>query len=280
MSEVRHPIINGAEHAWVTNDPRFLIVPAEASCRIQRAPDADYSGEHLISEMKIYGIDRTVISHVCYYGKNNAYTSHCVKTWPDRFAGIGLLVGHRLHKPGDEANPDRLAHAMQELGLVGLRMSPWFDRDNRWFDDPCMYPMWERAQEMGAVFNVFLGPEQAVQVEAMAERFPGVKVVIDHLAMIDITADDNAGFGTLIGMNRLPNVYIRTSLHNPSREQPPYRDVWPFLERLYDAYGPERMLFANFFEYIIMKEVIPFFTEQDKPWILGRTAETIYFSPS
>jgi hypothetical protein len=37
------------------------------------------------------------------------------------------------------------------------------------------------------------------------------------------------------------------------------------------------MLFANFFEYIIMKELIPFFTEEDREWILGRTAEGIYF---
>ena len=79
-------------------------------------------------------------------------------------------------------------------------------------------------------------------------------------------------------MRSIPNVYIRTSLHNPSREQTPYRDVWPFLERIYDAYGPERLLFANFFEYVIMKELIPFFTEADKAWILGKTAEGIYFS--
>jgi hypothetical protein len=38
------------------------------------------------------------------------------------------------------------------------------------------------------------------------------------------------------------------------------------------------MLFANFFEYLIMKDIIPFFTEEDKVWILGKTAEGIYFN--
>ena len=269
-------IVNAAEHAWVINDPRFPIDLETASCP-SRPPKADYSAEHLISEMKIYGIDRTVISHVCYYGRVNDYTSYAVRTWPDRFAGIGLLVGHRLFPPGDPENPDRLTHAVKVQGLAGLRLSPIYDKANRWFDDPVMYPFWERAQELGTVFNIFLGPDQVEQVAAMAGRYPGVNVVIDHIAMIDITAPDSEGFGPLLEMNRLPNVYVRTSLHNPSREATPYRDVWPFLERIYDAYGPERMLFANFFEYLIVKEVIPFFTAADKEWILGRTAEKIYW---
>ena len=271
-------MINAAEHAWVINDPRFPIIPEQASCRITRVPTRQYSAEHLISEMDIYGIDKTMISHVCYYGRNNDYVSYAVKTWPDRFAGIGLLVGHRLFEPGDAANPDRLTHAMLEQGLAGLRLSPIYDKNRRWFDDPMMYPFWDRAQELGAAFNVFLAPEQVEQVANMAERFPRVNVVIDHIAMIDITAPDAAGFGPLLEMNRFPNVYVRTSLHNPSKQPPPYRDVWPFLRRLYDAYGAERLLFANFFEYLIMKEMIPFFTDADKEWILGGTAEKIYFS--
>lgn len=270
-------VINGAEHAWVINDPRFPIDDEISSCP-GRSPKSDYSGELLISEMNLYGVDRTLISHVCYYGRNNAYTSYCVKTWPDRFAGIGLLVGHRLFEPGNVENPNRLEQVVKEDGLIGLRLSPIYDQDTVWFNDPVMYPFWEKAGELGAVFNVFLAPSQVGQVADMAERFPGVNVVIDHLAMIDITASDEDGFGLLLDMNRLPNVYVRTSLHNPSREETPYRDVWPFLERVYDAYGPERMVWANFFEYVIMKELIPFFLDEDKEWVLGKTAQKVYFN--
>ena len=269
MSNEGAPVVNGAEHAWVINDPRFMIDEAVSSCP-GHPPDADHSGAHLISQMKLYGIDKTVISHVCYYGRNNAYTSYCVKTWPDWFAGIGLLVGKRLFEPGDPENLARLERAMLTDGLVGLRLSPIYDKETVWFKDPVMYPFWEKAQELGAVFNIFLAPGQVGQVADMAERYPGVKVVIDHLAMIDITADDEAGFGPLVAMHTIPNVYVRTSLHNPSREQTPYRDVWPFLERIYDAYGPERLLFANFFEYVIMKELIPFLRRRIRSGFLGR----------
>ena len=126
------------------------------------------------------------------------------------------------------------------------------------------------------MFNIFLAPEQLEQVADMAERFPGVNIVIDHFAMIDITRPDSEGIDQILKMERFPNVYIRTSLHNPSREQIPYRDIWPYLRRVYDRFGPRRMIYANFFELLIMKDLVPFFTEDDKRWILGKTALGLY----
>jgi predicted TIM-barrel fold metal-dependent hydrolase len=270
------PVVNAAEHAWVVHDPAFPLKADEATCPTN-LPAYDYSGEYLLSEMKTYGVDHVVISHVCYYGRNNAYTSYCIKKYPGKFAGIGLLVGHRLHPPADPQNAARLERLVREDGLIGLRLSPIYDRDVVWLNDPVCYPLWKKAADLGAIFNIFLAPHQVTQVGDMAARFPGVNVVIDHMAMIDIAAPDSAGFGPLLDLAKHPNVYVRTSLHNPSKSrQPPFRDVWPFLRRLYDRFGPRRLVWANFYEYVIMKELIPFFTAEDKEWILGRTAHRLY----
>src|SRR5712692_7665583 len=276
----RAPVVNAAEHAWVIHDPRFPIDPAVATCP-GNLPRSDYSAEFLLSEMRTYGVDHVVISHVCYYGRNNSYTSHCIKTYPGKFAGIGLLVGYRLHSPADKENPSRLERLVKQDRLVGLRLSPIYDRDIVWLNDPACYALWKKAEELGAVFNIFLAPHQVGQVADMARRFPGVNVVIDHLAMIDIAAPDSEGFGPLLDLARFPNVYIRTSLHNPSKsKQTPYRDVWPFLRRIYDRLAPTRLVWANFFEFLIMTEIIPFFTAEDKEWILGKTAHRIYKLPA
>jgi predicted TIM-barrel fold metal-dependent hydrolase len=272
----RAPVINTAEHVWVINDPRFKIDPQIATCP-SNLPKHDYSGEWLLDEMKRYNVDHVAISHVCYYGRNNSYTSHCVKTWPSKFAGYGLLVGHRLYPPADKENASRLERLVKEDGLIGLRLSPIYDRDVVWLSDPVSYPLWKKAEQLRCVFHIFLAPHQVKQVGHMAERFPGVNVVIDHMAMIDITAPDSDGFGPLLDLARYPNVYIRTSLHNPSKtRQMPFRDVWPFLRRLYDRYGARRMVWANFYEYVIIKEMIPFLSAEDKEWIMGRTASSIY----
>jgi predicted TIM-barrel fold metal-dependent hydrolase len=272
------PIVNAAEHAWVTQDPAYAIEPGTATCPAN-LPKHDYSAEFLLSEMRTYKVDQVVVSHVCYYGRNNSYARYCVKTYPGKFAAIGLLVGYRLYSPADPENPSRLERLIKDDGLAGLRLSPIYDKDVVWLSDAVSYPLWKKAEELGAVFNVFLAPHQVRQVAHMAERFPGVNVVIDHMAMIDISAPDSAGFGPLLDLARLPNVYVRTSLHNPSKQQTPYRDVWPFLRRLYDRFGPKRLVWANFFEFVIMKELIPFFTAEDKEWILGRTAQRLYKLP-
>jgi L-fuconolactonase len=276
----RSPVVNGAEHAWVVRDPRFPIDPKIATCPTN-LPGYDYSAEYLLSEMRTYSVDHVVISHVCYYGRDNRYTSYAIKTYPGKFAGVGLLVGYRLYLPNDPENASRLERLMRQDGLAGLRLSPIYDRETVWLNDPACYPLWKKAEQLGGVFNIFLAPHQVGQVADMAARFPGVHVVIDHMAMIDITAPDSAGFGPLLNLARLPNVYVRTSLHNPSKtKQTPYRDVWPFLRRLYDRFGPRRLVWANFFEYVIMKDLIPFFTADDKEWILGRTAHRIYKFPA
>ncbi|MCZ6679269.1 MAG: amidohydrolase family protein [Candidatus Poribacteria bacterium] len=269
------PIVNGAEHAWVINDSRFPIDPNVASCP-NNLPDYEYSAGYLLSQMRVHGVDKVVISHVCYYGRDNSYTSYCAKTYPDKFAGIGLLVGHRLYSPDAPDNPARLERAIVEEHLVGMRLSPIYDQNVVWLNDPVSYPLWKKAEVLGAVFNIFLAPGQISQVADMAERFPGVNVVIDHFAMIDIAAPDSEGFDQLLALSRLPNVYIRTSLHNSSREQMPYRDMWPYLRRVYDRFGPQRMIYANFYELLIMKDLIPFFTAEDKDWILGKTALKVY----
>ena len=158
---------------------------------------------------------------------------------------------------------------MKEEYLVGLRLSPRYDPNVVWLNDPVSYPLWKKAEELGAVFNIFLSPHQIGQVGDMARRFPGVKVVVDHIAMIDITRPDSEGINPLLDLDQHPNVYIRTSLHNPSKEKPPYRDMWPYLRRIYDRFGAKRMIYANFYELVIMKDLIPFFTAEDKEWKWG-----------
>ena len=269
------PIIDGAAHAWVVDNPRFPLDPDVATCP-QNMPTIDESAEHLIARMATFGIDQTVISHVCYYGGDNRYTAYCVNTYPQQFTGVGLLVGYRLNSPDDPENPARLEHLMREDGLSGLRLSPIYDPDVVWLNDPVSYPLWRKAEELDAAFNIFAAPHQVGQIGDMAARFPGVNIIVDHFAMIDITRPDSEGFQPLLDLNHYPNVYLRTSLHNPSQQKLPFRDMWPYLERAYDAFGPRKLIYANDYELLVMKDLILFFTSQDKEWILGGNALAVY----
>ncbi len=279
MKPSPYAVVNGGEHAWVLHDSRFPILPERALCPNTRRK-YEYSAEDLLELMGFNGVDKTVIIQSCSYGNDNSYVSHCVKTYPDKFAAIGLLVGPQLYLPNDPENAARLERAIKEERLAGMRLSPRYHPKVVWLNDPVCYPLWRKAEELGAVFNIFLSPHQLPQVADMAERFPGANVVVDHFAMMDISRPDSEGIDQIVALKRFPNVYIRTYLSNTSKEREPCRDMWPYLRRVYDQFGPRRMVFTNFHELLVMKEIIPFFTAEDKEWILGKTALGLYFKRS
>ena len=112
-----------------------------------------------------------------------------------------------------------------------MRLSPRYDPDTVWLNDPVCYPLWKKAEELGAVFNIFLSPHQFPQLADMVKRFPGVNVVVDHFAMMDITRPDSEGIDRILALQRYPNVYIRTYLSNTSKHRVPCRDMWPYLRK-------------------------------------------------
>jgi predicted TIM-barrel fold metal-dependent hydrolase len=95
----------------------------------------------------------------------------------------------------------------------------------------------------------------------------------------------------LLRLARLPNVSVKvTEFYNHSKtKQFPYTDVLPTVRRVYDAFGPRRLLWGTGFvhgervgripygrELELIREHVPFFSAEDLEWILGRTALTLW----
>ena len=222
-------------------------------------------------------------------GWNNSYIADCVRRFPKLFAGHGLI------DPRDPNNAAVLEREVKQNGLAGMRLSPIYHPPNRypndqWLNAPYNYPLWKKAEEIGAVFNVFLAPAQLPQLEDMVRRYPKVKVVVDHLARPDILPHapwvEN---DYLLKLARYPNVWVKfTELYTASKtKQYPYKDVHPFGQMVYEKFGPRRLLFGTGMvgvtrriplsdELRLIREDIPFFAERDKEWILGRNAAHIW----
>eukprot|EP01046_Picozoa_sp_COSAG06_P077072 COSAG06_NODE_24905_length_649_cov_1.680000_2_plen_108_part_01 len=78
------------------------------------------------------------------------------------------------------------------------------DPEVRWLDSRGCDPLWQKAAELGVVFHVYIDirvvPEQLEQVAAMAARHPGVKVILDHFAELDITAPPSEGIDKIVAL--------------------------------------------------------------------------------
>ncbi len=239
----------------------------------------------LLEEMHLFGIDYAILVQAIYHGWDNRYVAECLRSHPDRFRVQGLI---------DPTGPDRaqkLDYWMREYGLSGMRFSPiYYQGKEEWLNAPESIPLWEKAQELGAIFNFFIATPQLTRLEEMVKRFQGVRVVIDHLARVDLTGPDpETEFEKLLKLAAYPNVWAKvTELQIISAsKQYPFRDTFPWVRRMYDAFGPDRLLWGTGFpgatrahanrlsleqELDLIREQIPFFTETDRKKIMGRNA--------
>src|SRR5688500_7740446 len=173
----KSPVIDTHMHVWSMDSARYPRKPPEPNYRL---PTQEGSVEMYIDEMKKDGVDRAVLVQERSSGWNNSYIADCVRRFPK------LFVGHGLIDPREPNNAAVLEREIKQNGLSGMRLSPIYHPperypDNQWLNAQYNYPLWKKAGEIGAVFNVFLAPAQLPQLEDMMRRFPNVKVVIDHL---------------------------------------------------------------------------------------------------
>jgi predicted TIM-barrel fold metal-dependent hydrolase len=275
------PVIDTHMHVWSQDFQRYPVNPPEPGIK---PITEDGSAERHLAELEEFGIDRSVLVQPRQYGWDNRYIADSVRRYPQRF------VGHGLIDPHDPNNAAVLEREVRQNGLAGMRLSPIYHPKEQWLNAPANYALWRKAGELGAVFNVFIGAPQISQLEDMVQRYPRVKVVVDHLGRPEITnqppwAEDTS----LLRLARYPNVWVKFSeLYIISKTKKyPYADVHPFARSVYDAYGPRRLLFATGMvattrriplgdELRLVRQDIPFFKEADKPWILGRNALAIW----
>ncbi len=280
-------LIDSHMHVWSDDPVRFPFAhPYDAKFMPPKIPA---SLDILLKEMDEQGVSQCVLVQTISHGWDNRYLVHCLKAQPKRFRGQGLI---------DPTDPDvakKLEYWMKEHGLAGVRFSPmYYQGKDDWLNAKTSYPLWQKAEELGAVFNFFIASEQLPKLEDMVRRFPKVKVVIDHLARVDLEAKDpEPEIKKLLALARYPNVFVKVSEFNvlsPSKKYP-YRDVYPLVKRVYDAFGPDRLLWGTGFpgatraqagrpslqeELAIIEKEIPFLSAEDRAKILGKNAAKVW----
>ena len=116
----------------------------------------------------------------------------------------------------------------------------------------------------------------------MARYGDRLDVCIDHMA--DSPIDHPEELKKLLVLARYERVYVKLShLWSLSREAYPYRDTHEQVRRLYDAFGPKRLMWGTDWPEVdkycgygkalaLYRDEIEFFNDDDRRWILGQTA--------
>jgi len=287
----RPPIIDTHMHVWA-DDPLRYPFRHPYTKDFKAAPHKG-TVEMLMKDMDRHGCTHSVLVQVIYHGWDNTYVADCAKRYPKR------LKAHGLIDPTDPKVADKMEFWMKEHGLDGMRFSAIYYQNGKhggdsWITAKETHRLWRKAEKLGAVFNFFIAPKQLPKLDKMVRAHPKVRVVIDHFSQIDLGAKDpEPDFRLLLAMAQYGNVWVKVSeLSSVSKSgKYPFTDAYPHVKRVYEAFGPDRLLFGTGYpgaaraaynrptldkEIDLIRKEIPFFTREDHEKILGRNAAHLW----
>ena len=166
--------------------------------------------------------------------------------------------------------------------MLGIRMSFHIEPHKTWLVDGTMNWFWAEAERLQIPLMVLV-PATSRHIGPVAERHPGLTLIVDHLGTPREVAGDAAwvDLDSLLGLAKYLNVYAKASCMPIYSEQAyPHRDLHAPLKRVYDAFGPQRMMWGTDLTRLpgtyrqavtLFTEELPFLTAEDKEWVMGRT---------
>jgi len=275
-------IIDAHSHVWTSDRRAHPRVPGAAELR----PD-DFPPEKLLAIARPTGVERVVLIQTNAYLWDNRYIADSIRRFgASTFSGVGLV---------DPAAPDA-AEAMRRLarvGIRGFRLQPEL-HSNTWPSLPGLRRMWARAAEDGLVICPLLNPGALPGAERMCAQYPDTSVVIDHFGRIGLDGQiREEDVRALCALARHPRTHVKVSaFYALGRKQAPYLDLAPLIRKLYDAFGPQRLMWASDCPYQLcpghtyadslqlVRDGLDFLSAADREWLLWKTAEKLFFGIS
>lgn len=274
--------IDAHVHVWT---PDTAAYPLDAKFTRADMQPPSFTPEELFAHCKPAGIERIVLIQMSFYGTDNRYMTDMIAKRPGVFSGVGIV---------DPRAPG-LADAMKRLakqGVRGFRLHPKDGEAAGWARDEGMALLWRTARANNLACCPLVNPADLGAVEAMCDKFPGTRVVIDHFARIGVSGTiDQDRLAALCRLAKHPDVHVKTSaFYALGKKAKPYDDLVPMIRRLVDAYGPKRLMWASDCPYqvqgnhtyadsvALIRDRIDFLSAGDKAEILRGTAARVFFS--
>ena len=149
-----------------------------------------------------------------------------------------------------------------------------------------MDPIWDRAEQLKVPMLILTKTARLPDVQKHIEKHPDMDVVIDHMG--DCEPANLEEREKLLTLAQFPRVYTKISHTWSISDEPyPYRDTWDLVKAVYDAFGPNRIMWGTDWpvskskiEYgktlTLVRDEMDFFNDEDREWILNKTIQRLW----
>jgi predicted TIM-barrel fold metal-dependent hydrolase len=166
----------------------------------------------------------------------------------------------------------------EQPGMLGLRFTFQQPHQQSWMTDGTMDWLWPAVERAGLPVGL-AAANFLPAVGQVAERHPGVRLIVDHMGR-PAGQTDEAAFETLpdlLALAKFPNVAVKVS-GAPSYSSAPYpfTNIHGYIHQIYDAFGPQRMFWGTDITRMpcSWRQCVTLFTEE-LPWLSGDDLELV-----
>lgn len=279
----RHPatvfIVDSQVHIWREETPDRPWVPgARERIRLNGHREEAFSFEECLELMDGAGIDRVVIVPPSWEGDRIDYSLEAAGAHPDRF-GIMARV--------PQNDPTEGRALMREFASIdaikGIRLTFHRPIDRNWMIDGTCDWIWPCAEELGIKVMVH-APIWKAELGQIAERHPGLSIIIDHMGIMARCVDDAIDYWVqeTADLHTHPNISVKVSAVPGYSTHPyPYANINKYVVRMIETMGPERCYWGSDITRLLghglsWSDTVEHFTkhmgltDDQLEWVMGR----------
>lgn len=273
--------IDAHSHIWTPDTGHY---PLAAGFRRANMEPSSFTVQELLERAKPAGVKRVVLIQMSFYGYDNRYMLDAIKMYPGQFSGVAVIDQNQLH-------PDLEMKELKSHGVRGFRIYPKDMPIDRWLAGEGLRAMFKTGAAENLNMCCLIDPVALPALSQACQKFPETPVVIDHLCRIGVTGKiEPAEVNALCDMARHKRVTVKVSaFYALGRKKPPYLDLGPLIKQVYEAFGPERLMWATDCPFQVADHTyqqsldlilhgLDFLNAADKEWILRKTAERVFFN--
>jgi predicted TIM-barrel fold metal-dependent hydrolase len=240
------------------------------------------TAEQLLAAMDKAGVAKAALVQASTaYGYDNSYVLDSATRYPDRFAAVACA---------DPLAPDA-AQTVRELAahprIGGIRLfttGSTMPGQAQWLNDAKTSAFWAAAAETATPVCVQMQLAGMDQLTDVLDRFPAVRIVLDHMAYPPIApGQERAAAEQLTRLAKYQQLYLKMTVRNT--EPLASCDAQEFLGPLLDAFGSGRIAWGSNFPAAeqslgslveLASSVLAKLPESDREAIFAGTARSLY----
>jgi predicted TIM-barrel fold metal-dependent hydrolase len=259
--------------------PQFVAVPGAVPHRAE-----PIGADEMVAMMEAAGVARAVIVPPSPIGDCNDTALEAAARYPDRFVVMGRF------DPSAPGARETLQSWLAQPHMAGIRMTFHKPQWSGWLADGSIDWFWEDCERLGIPLMLLI-PGRLDAVERVARRHPRLQLVIDHLGRRSDQRDQTAfaDIDVMLRLGALDNVSIKASAAPCySSEAYPFRNLTPYLKRVYEHFGPRRMFWGSDVSRLpcSYRQAVDHFLEEldfipaaELPWVMGRALSQLLHWP-